>query len=66
VDDPDPEPPGGGKGLVEVGGGPARAEADVTSLVDLLSGLGVRPRDVVVIFQMLKRLGALKAELVLM
>lgn len=51
---------------IEIGGGPARAEADVTSLVDLLSGLGVRPRDVVVIFQMLKRLGALKAELVLM
>ena len=48
---------------IEVGRG---NPANVTSLVSLLDGVGARPKDVVTIFTMLKRLGALKAELVVM
>lgn len=50
---------------VEVGteGASYSAEGSVSTLVTLLNGVGARPRDVAVIFRMLKRLGALKADL---
>ncbi|MBP9698475.1 MAG: flagellar basal body P-ring protein FlgI, partial [Elusimicrobia bacterium] len=35
-------------------------------LVSLLNRVGARPKDVVTIFKMIKRLGALKADLVIM
>lgn len=42
------------------------AEGDVTALVSMLDQVGAKPRDVSTIFRMLKRLGALKAELVVL
>lgn len=55
------------KGLkIEVEGGKAHPETSVTTLVSALDRVGVKPRDMVMIFKMLKRLGALKADLVFM